>query len=330
MPEIALPNNGDKYSARLRRLSRFAWFVLAFTVFVILWGALVRATGSGAGCGNHWPLCNGEILPRSAQFETLVEFGHRLTSGINFLLVLTLSYGVFRNYRRGHPVRKSATLAVIFIIVEALIGAGLVLLNLVAESTSILRGYSTSLHLLNTFFLLASLTITAKWIGVDFGRQARRVNVNGRELAMGWFGVTLMGVSGAITALGDTLFPANSLIEGFSTDFSAGAHIFLRLRLLHPVLAVLVALYLLWFSGKIRSKTSDPILRRLSSGLSHLVLVQLAAGALNVFLLAPIWLQIVHLFLADLLWILLISITAMELEARMETQSAPLAAAVQA
>lgn len=321
-----LPESEKEVNSQQRRLSQFAWFVLGFTVLVILWGAFVRATGSGAGCGNHWPLCNGEILPLSAEIETLVEFGHRLSSGVDFFLVIALAYGVFRNYERGHPVRTSAGFAVFFIITEALIGAGLVLLQLVAENDSILRGYSTSLHLVNTFFLLASLTITAKWIGAEFERKR---SINGRELALALFAVTLLGISGAITALGDTLFPADSLIEGISEDFSAGAHIFLRLRLLHPLLAVLIGLYLLWFAGKIKSETTDPVLTRLSSGLSISVVIQLAAGVLNVFLLAPVWLQIVHLLLADLLWILLISIAALEFEAELATRPTALAAVVQ-
>ncbi len=45
--------------------SRYAWGVLLWNVLVALWGAYVRATGSGAGCGSHWPTCNGEILPRA-------------------------------------------------------------------------------------------------------------------------------------------------------------------------------------------------------------------------------------------------------------------------
>ena len=326
MADSASPKSEEKLISQQRRLSQFAWLVLGFTVLVILWGAFVRATGSGAGCGNHWPLCNGEILPLSPKIETLVEFGHRLSSGVDLFLVIALAYGIFRKYERGHPVRTSAAFAVFFIITEALIGAGLVLLKLVAENDSIMRGYSTSLHLVNTFFLLASLTITAKWIGAEF---ERRRAINGRELALGIFAVTLLGISGAITALGDTLFPADSLIEGISEDFSAGAHIFLRLRLLHPLLAVLISSYLLWFAGKIKSETNDLVLTRLSSGLSISVVIQLAAGVLNVFLLAPVWLQIVHLLLADLLWILLISIAALEIEAELATRSTALAAAVQ-
>jgi heme A synthase len=95
---------------------------------VILWGAFVRATGSGAGCGSHWPLCNGELVPRAPQVETVIEFIHRATSGLAFLLVLGLFVLAWRVYPKGDLVRRAAALSFLFIVTEALVGAGLVLL----------------------------------------------------------------------------------------------------------------------------------------------------------------------------------------------------------
>jgi protoheme IX farnesyltransferase len=92
-------------------LSRYAWGVLVWNVLVALWGAYVRATGSGAGCGAHWPTCNGEIIPRAPQVETLIEFTHRATSGLAFLAVLALLILALRTLPKGHPARFGAGLS---------------------------------------------------------------------------------------------------------------------------------------------------------------------------------------------------------------------------
>ena len=123
----------------LSRFTKYAWFVLIYNIFVILWGAYVRATGSGAGCGSHWPTCNGEIIPRADEVETLIEFTHRLTSGLAFLLVLGMLIWALRAYPKGHRVRKASGAAMIFIISESLVGAGLVLFEWVAGNISASR-----------------------------------------------------------------------------------------------------------------------------------------------------------------------------------------------
>ena len=93
---------------RLTGLARFAWGVLAINIVVILWGAFVRASGSGAGCGSHWPLCNGEVVPVAVQVQTVIEFTHRVTSGTAFLLVIGLLVWARRAFPVGHQVRAAA------------------------------------------------------------------------------------------------------------------------------------------------------------------------------------------------------------------------------
>ena len=149
------------------RLPRLAWLTLGWNVAVILWGAFVRASGSGAGCGAHWPLCNGEIVPRAPAVATLVELTHRLTSGIALLLVFYLAYRVFRERPAGHPGRRAAASCVVFILSEAAVGAGLVLFRLVADNESVARALFMSVHLMNTFVLLACLTLTAHFTTAD-------------------------------------------------------------------------------------------------------------------------------------------------------------------
>jgi heme A synthase len=203
-----------------RRYAYFAWGVLGYSILVILWGAFVRATGSGAGCGSHWPLCNGVVVPRATQAETMIEFAHRLTSGLSVVLIALLIVWGWRLSRPGHPVRKTLIASGVFIILEALIGAWLVLAGLTADNDSVGRAISMALHLINTFLLLAALAFTAWWAS---GGERIRLAGRGWLLAgwlMGLVAVIIVGMSGAVTALGDTLFPSASINEGFRADFS--------------------------------------------------------------------------------------------------------------
>ena len=224
----------------MSRFARYGWAVLAFNLLVILWGAYVRASGSGAGCGAHWPLCNGEVLPRAPRLETLIELTHRLTSGIALLLVVLQLAWARRARPAGDPARRMAHVAMALMLTEALVGAGLVLFEMVAQNQSIARAYWLSAHLLNTFALIASLALVP-WLA-QTGQRPRLAPLGreGRLLLAALLGTLLLGMTGAVTALGDTLFPAGSLAEGLRQDFSPTAHLLLRLRVLHPTLAVLV------------------------------------------------------------------------------------------
>jgi len=288
------------------RFSLYAWGVLFYNVAVILWGAYVRATGSGAGCGSHWPLCNGEVIPRPERIETIIEFSHRLSSGLALLLVFGLLIWAWRRYPRRHAVRRAAIVSMVFIVAEALFGAGLVLFELVADNASMARAAAMAVHLVNTFLLLAALTLTAWWSGG--GRPFNLKNQRGLAWAIGagMLGMLILGASGGIAALGDTLFPAESLRSGIAQELSPTAHILIRLRVLHPLIAVAVGAYLITTVLAGRRRRPGRLNRRLANILTALFLVQLIAGAVNVLLLAPIWLQLVHLFLSDLIWITLI------------------------
>ena len=295
---------------QLTRFAKYAWGVLAYNILVILWGAYVRATGSGAGCGSHWPLCNGEVIPRAQQVETLIEFAHRLTSGLSLLLVVGLLVWAWRAYPKGHPARLGAGLSIFFIFTEALVGAGLVLFEWVAKDASSGRVISMAVHLVNTFLLLASLTLTAWWAS---GGEALRLKGQGAPLwffLVGFLGIMTLGVTGAVTALGDTLFPASSLAEGFAQDLSPTAHFLVRLRVWHPVIAILVGFYLLLVAGLAAMFRGERRIRRAATVLAALFVTQLSAGLVNLILLAPVWMQIVHLFLADLVWITLVMLAA--------------------
>lgn len=269
---------------------------------MVLWGAFVRATGSGAGCGNHWPLCNGQVTPHSPGIATIIEFTHRATTGIDLALIAGLVVWAFRVFPRNHPVRLGATLSGVVLIVEALIGASLVLLERVAKNASL---YWNSAHLLNTLTLLACLTLTAWWALGNTG-----IRVRGRAGWMAIVSVTavgILGVTGVIAALGDTLSPVQSLAAGFAQDMDPAANLFVRLRGLHPIVAVCTAAWLIFFA--ISSA------RKLSWVLVAAVAAQILAGVVNLLLLAPVWMQLVHLLLADLLWITLVLLCASTLAA---------------
>ncbi len=297
-------------SSRLSTFAKFAWAVLAYNIAVILWGAYVRASGSGAGCGGHWPLCNGQVIPQSPDTAMVIEFSHRLTSGASVLLVAGLFVWAWRTYGSGNPVRMGAALAVFFTITEALVGAGLVLFGLTADNSSGARAFAIAIHLTNTFLLLAALTLTAFWAS---GGQPLRVRGQGSAnwfLGIGLVGVLLLGVTGAVTALGDTLFPANSLAEGFTQDFSATTQLLLRLRVIHPFIAMMVGVYVILLARGLAALRPSPGVKRFAVVLTGLVIFQWVAGVANIYLLAPMWLQIVHLLLADFTWIALVLLTA--------------------
>jgi heme A synthase len=293
------------------RLARFAWIVLAWVIAVVLWGAVVRATGSGAGCGAHWPLCNGEVLPRAPAVATLIEWSHRATSGLALLAVVALAVAVFRSRPRGDATRLGAVLSVVFILSEAAVGAGLVLFRLVADDDSTARALAMVVHLANTFLLLGALALTAHWAG---GGRPLRLRRRGAVLvwvllALG--GILAVGKSGAVAALGDTLFPAESLAHGLAQDLSPTSHLLLRLRLLHPTLAVAVSALLLLVAFRLPDRApSPPRAQRWATAAIALTLLQLVAGVVNVALLAPVWMQVLHLLLADLLWLATVLLAA--------------------
>lgn len=309
---------------RSNRFAVYAWATTAFNVAVVVWGAYVRASGSGDGCGSHWPLCNGTVIQQSPAFKTLVELSHRATSGVALLLVLGLLVMAFRRFPKGHRVRAGAAVSFAFIMIEALIGAGLVKFGLVAKDDSSARAVVLAVHLTNTFFLLGALGLTAWW--ASGGPPLRRARAGSARwlFAASLLGTLLVGVSGSVAALGDTLFPSGSLAEGVRQDFSTTAHVLVRLRLLHPVIALAVAALIFYTASTApRTRGGDVWVRRWSSATLALLLAQLVAGMTNVALLAPVWLQLVHLLLADALWLALVLLAAATLAEATEDATMP-------
>lgn len=295
---------------KLTNFAKFAWFNVVYNIGVILWGAYVRATGSGAGCGAHWPSCQGDVIPRAPKLETLIEFSHRATSGLALIFVLILIVWAFRRYKKGSVVRFGASLSVTFMLTEALLGAGLVLFQWVAYNESIARVYAVSAHLINTFLLLAALTLTAWWASGGKAVRLKPARSMSWAVAVGMLAVVVLGVSGAITALGDTLFPAGSLAEGIAQDFEATAHFLVRLRVYHPLIAIGSGVYLLILARYITDNPPSAQAKKMGRLLLIVFVAQLIIGGTNLLLLVPIWTQLLHLFAADSVWIVLVLLYA--------------------
>jgi cytochrome c oxidase assembly protein subunit 15 len=291
------------------KITKFAWGVLAYNIAVILWGAYVRASGSGAGCGSHWPLCNGTIVQPSPTTATIVEYSHRLTSGLALVLVAALAGWTFRATPKGHPARLGAAAAVFFMLTEAALGAGLVLFRLVADNATMARAMFVAAHLVNTFILLKALTLTAWWLeGRPRASLGRRPMAAVVLIALG-LGVLLTGASGAVAALGDTLYPSGSFSEGLRADLSATSHALIRLRVWHPAIAVTVGALVLLLTSRL-AEANDELGQRIARALMLAVGTQLVAGLVNVLLAAPIWMQMTHLLVADLVWVTLVIFSA--------------------
>lgn len=296
----------------MNRFAKFAWGVLLYNLAVVVWGAYVRASKSGAGCGEHWPDCNGQIIPLAPTTKTIVEFAHRSTSAFAGVLVIVLLVWAFRAFAKGHVVRLGAVLSLVFIVIEGLIGAVLVKKGLVAENDSLARAIVISIHLANTLILLAVLALTAWWATikteVGWPLQLRGNGTVATTLSSCLLGVIGLSVTGAITALGATLFPVNSLAEGLARDL-APRHWLESLIWIHPLAAVFLGLALTFcvvFIGSLRKGQTIAVLTKIQIGL---VVAQLLCGGVNLLLHAPVWLQLVHLLLADLVWVNLVLFT---------------------
>ncbi len=290
---------------KMSNFAKYAWFNVGYLVLVILWGMVVRATGSGAGCGRHWPTCNGEVVPRPENVATMIEFSHRLTSALAGLFVLVLLAWAWRQRSgdNGKLIWRGAILSFVFILIEGAIGAALVLLELVENNASVWRAGMHAIHLLNTYVLLMWVVLTA-WAAIvpQVRLQMTRTAwlLVAAAVAMG-----VLSAAGAVTALGDTLFLSGALAEQMGEE-NAARHFLVQLRVIHPVMAVFVSLFLLAVGGWLHNRAHTASTQRFASAMMSIVVLQVLVGLFTIVLRAPLFMQISHLLLADLLWITLL------------------------
>ncbi len=286
-------------SAELLRL--WAWATLAFFVIVVLEGAVVRATSSGAGCGAHWPLCNGEILPHHPRVATMIEFAHRSLTGISSMMFAGLVLWTFLAKPKRHPARRAAVISGVLLLSEALLGAMLVLNHWVENNASAARVLMQSVHFTNTLLLLGATAVTAVLL------QSRQPHLPASAalrpallLALGT--TVLTGATGSLAALADTIFPSPDLRTAFAADFAANSPLLIRMRWMHPAAALLAAACAVYLALVLQRKGELFYSRLLAAN----VVMQLAIGLVDVLFLAPTWLQVLHLFSADIFWLCLV------------------------
>lgn len=300
--------------------AKYAWFALGYNVLVIVWGVFLRASRSGDGCGQFWLTCNGELIPSAPQFKTIIEFSHRMTTAIDGFVMLILLGWAIRLFLANRSTQTRRILAAtigsfIFVITEAAVGAGLVLTGNVAEAVTDTRPLWAMGHLINTFILLTFLTLTA-WFAtrersVKFGVDTKTTLL----IAIGVIALLLVGLSGSLAALSNMLFPSQTLAEGMAKDFSETSNLILRLRLSHPILSILAAVYLIFLSGWLKAKSGDPNVGWWSNAVSLLVVGQVIFGGATLLTLGPIIMQLGHLLLADAVWIAFVLLVASYLNA---------------
>jgi len=250
-------------------------------------------------------------MQHSARIDTMIEFTHRITSGLSFFSVVALLWWTFARTARGHLARGAAIASVAFTLIEAAIGAFLVKLGLTAQSQSPLRAPYLALHFTNTLLLLAALTLTAHLLSRRNGYMRKQVRFVAPFGAIASIVVVLIvGVTGSLAALGDTLFPATSLGAALTQDFSATSGWLVRWRWTHPMIAIVAGIFLIWPLARAAKRSTHWDNRGLSALILILLAAQFALGVLDVVFLAPVWLQIAHLLGADLLWAALVVLVA--------------------
>jgi cytochrome c oxidase assembly protein subunit 15 len=301
MSSIIIPTPTRTKVKQSRTLSLYAAAVVGFMVLVILEGAFVRATGSGAGCGNHWPLCNGDVFPHHPRLTTLIEYIHRSMTAVCTTMVAILIGWTFLARPRGDRARRAVVWSGILLFTEAILGALLVKGGYVENNASNMRVFMQCVHFTNTMLLLAAITITWWWLGDR--ERPQQLRPQARSAAWLALGTTIVvGATGSVAALADTLFPPTSLQAAFIQDFAASSPLIVRMRWVHPATTFISLACAIWLALQLRSK--------LGRWLLLLIAAQLLVGVTNVLLLAPTWMQIAHLFGADLYWIALVATCA--------------------
>lgn len=294
-PDAKGPGDRPTGWFELSKFSKYSISIVIFNLIVVAYGVLVRATGSGDGCGNHWPLCNGNTNTYSGVVAQIIEASHRASTSLDGLLVIGMVIWAFRAFPKGHQARLFSLLAFAFTIVEGIIGAALVKFQLVTGNASVARAWVMSLHVNSTFMLVGAITLTA------YAGTNRRLAFKGQG-AVGWLlglatGVMcFLGVSGAISALGHTLDPVRDVLKAAE---QAGTFWMVKVQPMHPYLAVAGGLFFLLVVTMVAHLRPSPRVRRAAAVFMGAYALELLIGAINIQLKAPDAVQMMHLGIAD-------------------------------
>ena len=279
---------------------RFLILSLVYNLYTILSGALVRATSSGAGCGDSWPLCQDQFFPNLNYLKTAIEFNHRMSSGVVLILAI-IAFGFSFKFKKHLLLKKLVFITFLTVIFEALFGAGLVIFGLVDQNASFARSVVMCIHLLSTFVLVGSLMMSvlcASRTPISFEFEKMKSNRHSLLIALIIF--ILISITGAITALCDTLFRPESFGAELWNEVRNPSETLKFLRGLHPIVAIVLVFSFL--------KAMFRVCRHWGLKKAYLILVslvsfQVALGFANILLNVPLVSQLLHLFIAHLIWI---------------------------
>jgi cytochrome c oxidase assembly protein subunit 15 len=286
------------------QFKRWTLFLLIYTVLVILWGAWVRISHSGDGCGDTWPLCNGLLIPEAQRGKTWVEFGHRLMSGVYGILVVYLWFKSRKIFSKTEFARRAAFATLVFMIIEALLGAKLVLFKLVTTNATPYRAFVMGLHQVNSFLLTGAVAFA--YFAASANQELNTAYKIRKYKLLPWI-IILIGVTGAWAALSNSLFPSENLLDGLMQDFSPNSHFLVRLRILHPFFAIVGAGGLSLFFWLKYQTTENLQLQKAALLMTNALVIGILFGMATLFLHAPLWMKIAHLAIAHTLWVLLLN-----------------------
>ena len=287
------------------RIQIFSWTMLWLTVAVVVGGALVRATDSGAGCGESWPICGGQIIPEIGNYHTAIEVSHRLMTGLLGFVLIAVFVLVRRRYDKSHRLRRAVFAAGMLLIIESLLGASLVLFGWVEYDASIARLIVVPIHLINTFLLVAAMALVAYFAG---GGRAFRVDLSktlDKVLAASLGIVLLIGATGALNALADTLIKSDTLRTPVAGEVLVTEPVLRQIRTIHPFVAIIGGLALYMLVRYLTAEASRRV-RMMGFGVQGVIWLQFIVGLVNIALNVPLEIQLIHLFVADVLWIFVV------------------------
>jgi heme A synthase len=284
------------------RIPILAWSMLWLTVAVVVGGALVRATDSGAGCGESWPICGGQIIPEIGNYHTAIEVSHRLMTGLLGFVLIAVFVLVRRHYDKSHRLRRAVFVAGILLIIESLLGASLVLFGWVEFDASIARLIVVPIHLVNTFLLVAAMTAVAFFADGGAGFRVDPKKTLDKVLGGSLLIILIIGATGALNALADTLIKSDALRTAVGDEILVTESVLRQIRTIHPFVAIIGGLALFMLVRYLTAEASKRV-KLIGLGVQAIIWAQFILGLLNIALNVPLEIQLVHLFVADLLWI---------------------------
>ena len=282
--------------------------VLILSLLVILWGMWVRLSFSGDGCGDQWPMCQNEWIPQSQESKTWVEWLHRITSGTFALSILFLFISAIKLFERKHPVRFWTGMAFVFTLTEVLIGAVLVLKGLTGFNVSSFRLFMLNVHLVNSLLLVGSLVLSWRYSLKTYSVPALKQIL--------FYGVPFLLIVflGAFASFSNIAYPSSSLQESLTMDFNPSSPWVLKLRILHPLVAILFSCIFLvhFFKSKLPRISIEKFNMKnwrawFHQRRFHLVITMFVIGVLTgittLLLLSPTILKLIHAISFYIIWI---------------------------